>query len=56
MKISEYEPYESYRITYPDCYKGKVAEAIHISAYGDVTLEFKNKNQVVYHIAWLERE
>ena len=54
MKRNEIEKHKKYRITYPDKYKGKVAEALGVDFNGDVTLEFKNGRQVFYHSSWLE--
>lgn len=54
MKREDIRKYGKYKITYPDAYKGKIAEARGVDFYGDVTLEFKNGKQVVYHATWLE--
>ena len=54
MKRIEIEKYKKYRIIYPGSYKGKIAEARGVDFNGDVTLEFKNGKQVVFHAGWLE--
>lgn len=46
--------YRKYKILYNDKYKGKIAEARGVDFNGDVTLEFKNGKQVIYHANWLE--
>lgn len=54
MKREDVKTSETYRITYPDKYKGKVAKVISCDLNGDVTLEFKNGSKDVYHATWLE--
>ena len=54
MRREDIRKYGKYKITYPDAYKGKVAEARAVNSHGDVTLEFKNGRQVIYHSSWLE--
>jgi hypothetical protein len=43
-----------YQITFKDKYSRRIATAIKISIMGDVTLQFKNKSEVIYHATWLE--
>ena len=55
MNREDFKPDKQYKIKMPKSrYNGRVAKARGISAYNDVTLEFKNGKQVVFSICWLE--
>ncbi len=54
MSTDEIAIGKKYKITYKDKYFGRTTTAIKICRMGDVTLQFKNKNEVMYHAGWLE--
>lgn len=44
------------RITFKGTRTGRVGKVVSTSVHGDVTLEFKNRKQVLIHQNWLEEE
>jgi hypothetical protein len=55
MKADQIKIGERYKITFKDKYSRRIAKAIKISRMGDITLQFKNKSEVIYHATWLEK-
>ncbi len=54
MQKEEFKSNVKYQIMFKGKHSGRVATAIRMNGYGDVTLEFKNGSQVCYHITWLQ--
>ncbi len=54
LSRNDIQPGKKYQIMYKDSYSNRKAIARGVDSNGDVTLEFKNGSQVVYHTSWLK--